>query len=126
MNESSTPSPGNTGAQAEEQAKGFLEAQGLQLTERNYRCHQGELDLIMQDGETVVFVEVRYRKNAAFGGPAASITPAKQRRIIIAANHYLQSRQDKRTPACRFDVLAITGKDPQNISWIKDAFQSDF
>lgn len=120
------PSPGDAGAQAEERAKGFLEAQGLRLTERNYRCRQGELDLIMQDGETLVFVEVRYRKNGGFGGPAASITQAKQRRIIITANHYLQSRNSKRTPACRFDVLAITGKDPQNINWIKDAFQSNF
>jgi len=126
LNESSTPPPGTAGAQAEEQAKSFLETQGLRLSERNYRCRQGELDLIMQDGETVVFVEVRYRKNGAFGGPAASITPAKQRRIIVAANHYLLSRQNKKTPACRFDVLAITGKDPQNISWIKDAFQSDY
>ena len=80
----------------------------------------------MQDGKTVVFVEVRYRKNGSFGGPEASITPAKQRRIIVAANHYLLSKQHKRMPSCRFDVLAITGKEPQNISWIKDAFQSDF
>lgn len=80
----------------------------------------------MEDRKTVVFIEVRYRKSGNFGGPVASITPTKQRRLIATANHYLLSRNSRRIPACRFDVLAITGKDPQNIDWIKDAFQSDF
>lgn len=118
--------PGQRGAAAEQQARQHLEQQGLRLVMQNYRCPQGELDLIMQEGKTLVFVEVRYRKNSHFGGPAASITPNKQRRLIAAANHYLLSRNSRQTPACRFDVLAITGKDPQNISWIKDAFQSNY
>jgi putative endonuclease len=118
--------PGQIGAAAEEQAKAYLEAQGLSLAERNYRCRQGEIDLIMQDRETLVFVEVRYRKHSHFGGAESSITRGKQRRIIMAASHFLQSMKGRNIPPCRFDVLAIEGKEPQNIHWIKDAFQATF
>jgi len=120
------PLPGETGAKAEETARIYLEQQGLRLVERNYRCRQGEIDLIMQDGETLAFVEVRYRKNTGFGSPAESVTPSKQRRIITTATHYLQSKNDRKMPPCRFDMLAIVGKEQQNISWIKDAFQANF
>ena len=119
-------SPGHIGAIAEEQAKSYLETQGLTLAERNYRCRQGEIDLIMQDQETLVFIEVRYRKHSHFGGAESSITPTKQQRIIMAASHFLQSRKGHNIPPCRFDVLAIEGKEPQNIHWIKDAFQAAF
>lgn len=119
-------SPGHTGTLAENQAKSYLEAQGLSLTERNYRCRQGEIDLIMQDQGTLVFIEVRYRKDNRFGGAESSITPTKQQRIILTANHFLQSKKWQQIPPCRFDVLAIEGKDPQNIRWIKDAFQATF
>ena len=117
-------SPGRTGAMAEEQARSYLEAHGLTLAERNYRCRQGEIDLIMQDQDTLVFVEVRYRSHSGFGGAGGSITAAKQHRITLAANHFLQSKKWRTPPPCRFDVLAIEGKAPQNIHWIKDAFQA--
>jgi len=120
------PLPGETGAKAEERARIYLEQQGLRLIERNYRCRQGEIDLIMQDGGTLAFVEVRYRKSVGFGSPAESVTPSKQRRIITTANHYLQSKHERKMPPCRFDMLAIVGKEQQNINWIKDAFQASF
>jgi len=111
------------GAKAEATARKHLEQQGLQHVESNYRCRMGEIDLIMQDGPVLVFTEVRYRKNTCFGSPAESVTPAKQKRIIIAANHYLQSRQERKLPPCRFDMVAIIGKELSHIQWIKDAFQ---
>jgi len=120
------PLPGETGANAEEAARIYLEQQGLRLVERNYRCRQGEIDLIMQDGSTLAFVEVRYRKSSGFGSPAESVTAPKQRRIIATAAHYLQSKKERNMPPCRFDVLAIEGKEQQNIDWIKDAFQASF
>ncbi len=118
--------PGEAGAKAEEVARIYLQQQGLRLVERNYRCRQGEIDLIMQDGESLVFIEVRYRKTTGFGSPAESVTPSKQRRIIMTANHYLQSKNNANMPPCRFDMLAIVGKEQQNIDWIKDAFQANF
>ena len=120
------PLPGETGAKAEECARIYLEQQGLRLIERNYRCRQGEIDLIMQDGGTLAFVEVRYRKSTRFGSPAESVTPSKQRRIITTAAHYLQSKSERKMPPCRFDMLAIVGKEQQDIFWIKDAFQASF
>lgn len=107
-----------TGALAEEQAARFLAAQGLKILARNYRCRGGEIDLICRDGATLVFVEVRLRTNRAFGGAAASITPAKQRRIALAANHYLAG---KPLPACRFDAVLLDGA---GIDWIRSAFDA--
>ncbi len=120
------PLPSETGAKAEEVARIYLEKQGLRLVERNYHCRQGEIDLIMQEGETLAFIEVRYRKTTGFGSPAESVTPSKQRRIISTANHYLQSKNGRKMPPCRFDMLSIVGKEQQNIDWIRDAFQADF
>ncbi|MCF6354219.1 MAG: YraN family protein [Candidatus Polarisedimenticolaceae bacterium] len=118
--------PGERGARAEEQARIYLEQKGLRLEVQNYRCRQGEIDLIMRDGATLVFIEVRYRKNTGFGSPAESVTPAKQRRICAAAAHYLQSNSGSNMPRCRLDMLAIVGREQQNIDWIKDAFQAPF
>ncbi len=116
--------PGATGAAAEAQGQAFLERAGLRLVERNYRCRQGEIDLVMQQGDTLVFVEVRYRRRNDFGTAAESVGSAKQRRLVKAADHFLQSRWNGPAPRCRFDVLAISGKDTQNIEWIADAFQA--
>lgn len=111
---------------AESLAYDFLLKQGLVLLDRNFHTRAGEVDLIMQeknDQDTLVFIEVRYRKNADYGGAAASITPKKQQRIIKAALAY----QQKHAPqsSMRFDVIAIEGdniaKQP-NIDWIKNAF----
>ena len=93
---------------------------GLRMLERNYRCRGGEIDLIMRDGETMVFVEVRYRRNQRFGGALGSITTSKQRRIVLAARHYLQK---SRWPgACRFDVIGLSAESPPD--WIRGAFEA--
>lgn len=109
------------GVQSERQALRFLEAQGLTLVCKNYLCKLGEIDLIMLDGDTLVFIEVRFRKNNDFGGGLASITSGKQKKIIKTAHHYLFQLDDE--PYCRFDAIAIDGSNnpPQ---WIKGAFQA--
>ena len=108
-----------TGQDAENQAARFLTQQGLSLVTRNYCCRGGEIDLICRDGKVLVFVEVRLRRSAGFGGAAASITPAKQRRLILAAEHYLQ-KQGWHHCACRFDCVLFDGD--AGIEWIRDAF----
>ena len=107
------------GAHAEDIASRYLVGQGLRPIARNYRCRGGEIDLIMQDSNSLVFIEVRYRKDARFGTPAATVTPAKQRKLTRAALHYLQS--GKHDLACRFDVIGIHGSG-NAIEWIKNAF----
>uniref|UniRef100_UPI00261D453A YraN family protein n=2 Tax=Nitrosomonas TaxID=914 RepID=UPI00261D453A len=87
-------SAGNKGSDAEQRAAIFLQQQKLTLLESNYRCRFGEIDLIMQEGNTVVFVEVRMRSGNRFGGAAASITTAKQLKLIRAARHYLAMHDD--------------------------------
>ena len=107
------------GQAAEQQAATFLSRQGLVELQRNYRVRGGEIDLIMRDGEHLVFVEVRYRSRSEFGGAAASVTATKQRRLALAAQHFLLSRGYD--VPCRFDVVALQpGQAPQ---WIRDAFQ---
>jgi len=107
------------GAQAEEAAGDFLKHRGLKLLERNYRCRFGEIDLIMTDGHTIVFVEVRYRRNNTFGGSVESITAAKREKLLRAARHYMASKNE--FPACRFDAVLLTG-DNHEIQWIENAF----
>jgi putative endonuclease len=111
------------GDDAEALALSYLHQQNLTLVERNYHCRRGEIDLIMLDGKTLVFVEVRYRKSATYGSAAESVNHTKQARIICTAEHYLQQRPPAHN-ACRFDVIAITSAQHQpEITWIKDAFQ---
>ena len=107
------------GDAAESLALRYLERQGLRLIARNFRCKAGELDLIMQDRQVLVFVEVRKRAGKNFGGAAASVTPAKQQRLIRAAQFYLL--RYPQPPACRFDVVAIDG---QELQWLKNAIES--
>lgn len=106
------------GQSAEARAESFLASKGLTPVARNWRCRFGEIDLVMQDGATRVFVEVRLRSSSDFGGAAASVTPAKQRRLVAAARQYLTTL--KTLPPCRFDVVALTGNTPPE--WIKNAF----
>jgi putative endonuclease len=106
------------GQTAESRAEAFLETQGLKLVARNWRCRFGEIDLVMQDAATLVFVEVRLRSRADFGGAAASVTPAKQKKLLAAARQYLSSL--KTLPPCRFDVVALTGDAAPD--WIRNAF----
>jgi putative endonuclease len=108
------------GAQAEQLAALYLQQQGLKLIQANYHCRFGEIDLIMQDGDTHVFVEVRLRSSAAFGGAAASIDARKQAKLLKTAQFYLSTF--KRMPPCRFDAVLMQSTDPQQIEWIKSAF----
>lgn len=109
------------GRAAEERALHYLQARGLRLRERNFRMRGGEIDLIMQQGEVLIFIEVRYRKSSHYGSPAETVTATKQRRLTAAAAHYLQ-RRGLNLP-CRFDVIGITGPDQEQLEWIRDAFQ---
>jgi putative endonuclease len=108
-----------SGNLAEALSADYLQARGLRLITRNYNCRLGEIDLILSDGPTLVFTEVRLRRNRDYGGAAASITAAKRQRILRAARHYLAGRPE--TP-CRFDVMLLDALDPEHIEWIKDAF----
>jgi putative endonuclease len=108
------------GDAAERVAEQYLQRQGLKLVERNYRTRHGEIDLIMREGAMLVFVEVRMRKNADFGGAGGSIGYTKQQRLIAAAHHYLAGI--KPLPPCRFDAVLLNQPDPEHVEWIKDAF----
>ena len=127
-NDTTAESSKAIGDQAEDQAARFLEQRGLKIVVRNFRCRGGEIDLICRDGKALVFVEVRLRKNTAFGGAGASINAGKQRRIILAAQHYLVMH-DKTDGDCRFDCVLLDGNakqhPQQNIEWIRDAFSAD-
>lgn len=109
------------GAAAEELAAAYLRRRGLAVVERNFRVRGGEIDLICRDGATTVFVEVRLRRNERFGGAAASITPAKQARLRIAALHWLARHGE--TP-CRFDCVLLDRLGDDGIEWLRDAIRS--
>ncbi|GJM07125.1 MAG: UPF0102 protein [marine bacterium B5-7] len=110
------------GFQAEDWAARFLQQQGLSLMQRNYRCRLGEIDLIMQDQpDELVFVEVRYRKQAQHGDASESVTPTKQRRLILAAEHFLLKNPQYTDRYTRFDVLGLNGQSAKP-DWIKNAF----
>lgn len=106
------------GQLGEQEALGYLQKQGLELVETNFRCKAGEIDLIMRDGGTLVFVEVRKRSGKLKGEAAQSITPAKIRRIICAAQLYLS--RFPRMPACRIDVVTIDGG---ALEWLPNAIE---
>lgn len=112
----------NRGAQAEQWAAHYLQKQGLKLIEHNYRGRFGEIDLIMQDGATLVFVEVRLRRNADFGGAAASLDTRKQQRIIRTSQQYLSGLAH--IPACRFDAVLLADAQGQDVQWIRNAFDA--
>ena len=106
------------GAAAEELAAGYLAARGVEILERNFRCRMGEIDLVARDGDTLVFVEVRMRRSSAFGGAAASIDRAKQRKLVATARYYLAGRDSP--PRCRFDAVLIEGAGTPRIEWLRD------
>jgi len=108
------------GDAAEEQAQRYLEGQGFRKVAQQVRGRFGELDLIMQDGACLVFVEVRYRRSARFGGAVASIDTKKQRRLIATAQGYLQ--QHPHDGPCRFDVVGI-GEGTNGVEWLQNAFE---
>ena len=114
------------GAIAEQLAENYLKTQGLRCLARNYRCRGGELDRVMRDGATLVFVEIRYRRQGNYGGALASVTLNKRRRLIRAASEYpLRERINAACP-CRFDVVAVEGALEQpHFHWIRHAFELD-
>lgn len=112
-------SVGSQGAQAEQRAARYLQQQGLKPVAHNYRGRFGEIDLVMQDGATLVFVEVRLRRSAEFGGAAASIDARKQQRIIRTAQQYLAGLAH--VPPCRFDAVLL---DDSGVQWLKNAFET--
>ncbi|AJJ11222.1 hypothetical protein CH64_2163 [Yersinia rohdei] len=113
----------NTGTHYENQARHYLERAGLLFQAANVTYQSGEIDLIMRDGATWVFVEVRFRRNALFGGAAASVTYSKQQRLLRAAALWLAQRNASfATTPCRFDVFAITGS---QVEWLPNAFNAD-
>ena len=118
----------NKGSQAEEQALHFLSttSKGLfRLLERNYRCRFGEIDLIGWDDAVLIFVEVRMRASQHFGGAVASITLAKQKRIVLTAQHYiaLQGKHLQKAE-CRFDVIAIDGSNMEQLARLNKAYDA--
>jgi putative endonuclease len=109
----------NRGTWAEDAAAAFLLKRGLKLLERNYRCRFGEIDLVLRDARTLVFVEVRYRRSHSFGGAGESITISKRKKLLRAARHYMAAHSE--FPACRFDAVLLNG-DTSEVDWVVDAF----
>lgn len=112
----------NDGALAEQWAAQYLQRQGLKPVARNYRSRFGEIDLIMRDGATLVFVEVRLRRNGGFGGAAASIDAHKQQRLVRTAQQYLASLAQ--LPPCRFDAVLMDDAEGRNAQWLRNAFEA--
>lgn len=110
------------GEKAEDMALEHLLSQGMRLVERNFRCRRGEIDLVMRDGASLVFVEVRYRSSPRFGSSLESVDARKRARLAAAASHYIMLRRED-CPA-RFDVVALApGPERCSIQWVKNAFQ---
>ena len=116
----------STGAACEDFALAHLAGAGLRLAARNWRCRFGELDLVMRDGEIVVFVEVRYRANRGFGGGAASVDAGKRRKLVHAARVFLARHPQHADAPCRFDVIDASGAPAApRIDWLRDAVRAD-
>lgn len=121
----------SAGRAGEARAAAFLAAQGYRLRAKNWHCRYGEWDLILAaPGETLwAFVEVRYRRRPLGGHTAATVSPAKQRRLTQAAQLYLTAcatAEQREPPPCRFDVIALTGPTPEQarLAWIRNAFSA--
>jgi putative endonuclease len=110
------------GKEIEDLVSAYLQQQGLKLVAANYRGKMGEIDLIMIDKDTLVFVEVRYRQNADYGNGVATVSKGKQLRIKKTAAGYLQQHNLYDKIKCRFDIIAVSGKSQHGFHWIKDAF----
>jgi putative endonuclease len=112
----------STGQDAETLACEYLQAKGMALVKRNYRSRFGEIDLIMDDHDCLIFVEVRYRRQSCYGSGAESVNARKQSKIVACARHYLLRHPRAAERPCRFDVVAIGGGTNPAIEWITDAF----
>ncbi|MDI1361917.1 YraN family protein [Methylotenera sp.] len=114
-------SKNNAGLEAEKLAATFLANHGLKLVTQNYHCKYGEIDLVMKDAKTLVFIEVRLRSNSQFGSAGASITAQKQQKLILTAQHYLQQHGDCQY---RFDAILMNKADVNHIEWVRNAFDA--
>lgn len=113
------------GRQGEDLALAHLKNQQLTLLARNWHCRGGELDLVMLDGDTVVFVEVRYRKYEQFGGAIESIDQRKRSHLALAAQRYLLEHPRWQSQPCRFDVVILKPSHPTPcVEWLKNAFDT--
>ncbi|MCF7981647.1 MAG: YraN family protein [Pseudomonadales bacterium] len=114
------------GQLVEDKALLYLKKHGLKPICRNYRCRAGEIDLIMNDRQALVFIEVRFRQQTKYGSGADTVDYRKQQKLILTAQHFLLSQHYSEWPACRFDVLAATRSSQDKTSlqfdWIKNAF----
>ena len=115
------------GLRFEDRARSYLEQRGLSLLAHNFRGRRGEIDLVMRDGDSICFVEVKYRDSMRYGGAAEAIPAAKRRRIIDTALQYLSSHPDLASLAPRFDALLIQGHPGgrEDIDWIRNAFYAE-
>lgn len=115
------------GLRYEDLAREYLQRQGLRLLQQNLSCRFGEIDLIMRDGDTVCFVEVKFRKSLAYGGAASSIPISKQRKIVKTALFYIAGHRQLASQPLRFDAFLIQrqadGSD--RIEWIRNAFYAE-
>lgn len=107
------------GSRYEEQAAAFLEERGVRILERNFRCRQGEIDLVGNKDDTLIFFEVKYRKNDVYGSPSEAVDIRKQNKICRAADLYCMKNNLCEDKAVRFDVIAVLGRE---ITWYRDAF----
>ena len=107
-------------------AADYLQQQGLSLITRNFQCKAGELDLVCLDNKTLVFVEVKFRKNSLFGSALEMVSVSKQKKLVRTAELFLLQNRKYRAHPCRFDVFAITGynnkQQSEKLDWIKNAF----
>jgi putative endonuclease len=116
----------DNGRIAEQLARRYLINRGLKAVTTNYLCRYGELDLVMRDKELLIVVEIRYRHRATFGGPIASISPAKRRKIASATQHFIHKYPAYRHAPVRFDVVGLSGTlHAPDIHWIAGAFTMD-
>ena len=117
-----------SGRRAEDLARHHLQQAGLRLLQRNFRCSRGEIDLVMRDGDSLVFVEVRYRRRDRCGSGAESVDRRKQARIVACARYFLLCHPRLAERPARFDVVAVSGGEPMpgfRVDWIRDAFRVD-
>lgn len=115
----------NVGTQWEDLALAHLQQSGLKLLNRNFNCRYGEVDLVARDRDVVVFVEVRFRRNAARGDGTASIGSSKREKLVRTAGVYLQAHPQLAASPCRFDVVSCAGTPQQpQIEWTRAAFDA--
>jgi len=115
----------DTGSRYENLAAEWLQARGLKLLASNFHCRRGEIDLIMEDGECLCFIEVKYRASKAFGGAVQAITRSKQQKLLMAAEHFLAGHPGHRNRPQRFDALLLQQVGGKiEIDWIRNAIEA--